>query len=76
MVCDGAKAGCAVKVATAAATAVQTAMLALKGLEVAATDGIVDEDIERTLANLARLGREGMRETDKLILEMMLAKET
>jgi len=74
MVCDGAKAGCALKVATAAATAVQSAMLALEGLAVAATDGIVSDDIEVTLSNLAAIGREGMRETDAMVLSMMLEK--
>lgn len=74
MVCDGAKAGCALKVATAAATAVQSAMLALQGLAVASTDGIIDDDIEVTLSNLAAIGREGMRETDSMVLSMMLAK--
>jgi L-cysteine desulfidase len=74
MVCDGAKAGCALKVATAAAIAVQSAMLALEGLAVAATDGIIDHDIEVTLSNLAAIGRDGMRETDAMVLSMMLGK--
>lgn len=74
MVCDGAKSGCALKVGTAAATALQSALLGIEGIGVQPTDGIVDSDVEQTLHNLAAVGSEGMRETDRMVLDIMLEK--
>lgn len=76
MFCDGAKAGCALKVSTCTNAAVQSAMLAIKGIAIKATDGIIDEDVEKTIENLCRLGNMGTFETDKIILDIMLNKET
>jgi L-cysteine desulfidase len=74
IICDGAKAGCALKLATAAGTAVQAALFALQGVTVDATDGIIAATAERTLANVGTLTTEGMIETDRTILKIMLAK--
>lgn len=75
MFCDGAKAGCALKVSTCTNAAVQSALLAVKGITIKATDGIIDEDVEKTIENLCRLGNMGTFETDKIILDIMLNKE-
>lgn len=74
MVCDGAKVGCALKVASGVAGALQSAVLALDGICISSSDGIIDEDIENTIANLGRLGSIGMQCTDKMILDIMVCK--
>ena len=74
MVCDGAKVGCAMKVASGVSSAVQSSVLALRGICASETDGIIDRDIEKTIANLGQIGSRGMRETDKMILDIMICK--
>lgn len=75
MICDGAKSSCALKVASAVSAGIQAAMLALDGHVVPGHEGIVSDDIEACIANLGRLGSHGMRETDKVILDIMLHKK-
>jgi L-cysteine desulfidase len=74
VICDGAKAGCSLKLATAAGTAVQSALFALQGINVMDTDGIVGASPEQTMQNIGLLSTEGMIETDRTILKIMLAK--
>jgi len=74
MVCDGAKVGCAMKVASGVSSAVQSSVLALRGTCVQDTDGIIDKDIEKTISNLGAIGSVGMKATDKMILDIMLCK--
>ncbi len=74
MLCDGAKAGCALKASSAVQAAMKVTMLALRGIRVSGSDGIVNSDIERAIDNMGRLSSEGMNQADALILEMMLAK--
>ena len=74
MVCDGAKNACALKVASCVSAAVQGALLAINRIGVSDIEGIVEEDIEKTIANLGRLGSPGMVETDKVILDIMISK--
>ena len=75
MICDGAKSSCALKVASAVSAGLQAAMLAMDGKSVPGREGIVDDDIEACIANLGRLGSSGMREADKVILDIMLKKK-
>ena len=74
MVCDGAKVGCAMKVASGVSSAVQSAVLALRGTCIPSTDGIIENDIEKTIRNLGAIGSVGMQATDKMILDIMLCK--
>ena len=74
MVCDGAKPSCALKLTTGVSTAVLSAMLAMQGNCVSAVEGIVDEDVDRTISNLVKIGAEAMNETDRLLLDIMLHK--
>lgn len=74
MVCDGAKSGCAVKVATAVSAAVQCAVLATNNIHAQALDGIIEADVEKSIANLGIVGREGMALADQVILNMMVKK--
>lgn len=74
MICDGAKPSCALKLASGVSTAMMSAMMAMEGQSVCQLEGIVDDDIDRCVSNLTRIGREGMRETDRLILKIMTSK--
>lgn len=75
VICDGAKAGCAFKLATAAGTAVQAALFSLHGVNVLATDGIIGASPEQTMQNIGTLSTQGMIETDRTILKIMLDKK-
>ncbi|MEC0265528.1 serine dehydratase subunit alpha family protein [Paenibacillus anseongense] len=75
MMCDGAKGGCAMKVATCTSAAVQSALLASKGKSISSTNGFIENDAEKTIDNFCRIGNEATSEMDKLVLEMMLNKE-
>ncbi|WP_419662832.1 conserved uncharacterized protein, UPF0597 [Desulfosarcina variabilis str. Montpellier] len=75
VICDGAKGGCALKLATAAGTAVQAALFSLQGVNVSFTDGIVGRSPEDTMKNIGTLTSQGMIETDRTILNIMLEKQ-
>ncbi|QNK40111.1 L-cysteine desulfidase family protein [Caproicibacter fermentans] len=75
MLCDGAKADCALKISTCTNAAMQAAFMAMKGLCVQKTDGIVDNDVEKSIDNFATLGNKGSSGMDPLVLEMMLHKD-
>jgi L-cysteine desulfidase len=75
IICDGAKAGCSLKLATAAGTAVQSALLALHGIDVKATDGIIADTSEQTMKNVGELSTQGMIDTDRTILDIMIRKK-
>ncbi len=75
VICDGAKAGCSLKLATAAAGAVQAALFALQGLEVHSRDGIIDESPEQTMKNIGTLSTQGMIEADRTILQIVMKKQ-
>ncbi|WP_137790277.1 L-serine ammonia-lyase, iron-sulfur-dependent, subunit alpha [Bacillus sp. E(2018)] len=75
MVCDGAKAGCAMKVATCSSAAVQSAVLASNGLCIPSTNGFIEEDVEKTIENFCRLGAETSSMTDSVLLDMMVNKQ-
>ena len=74
LICDGAKAGCALKIATGVGAAVQCAQLAQAGGSADGHDGIVTADVEQSIANLGQLGARGMMTADRVILEMMMCK--
>jgi len=74
IVCDGAKAGCALKVAAGVSTAFQSACLAMDNICISSNDGIIDEDVDKTIKNLALIGSKGMETVDKMILNIMINK--
>ncbi|WP_399629228.1 serine dehydratase subunit alpha family protein [Sporosarcina sp. SG10008] len=74
MICDGAKAGCAMKVSTCSNVAVQSALLALSDQEIQSTDGFIHNDVEKTIEAFCTLGNEGTRQTDEWILKLMMEK--
>lgn len=74
MICDGAKPGCALKVTSGVSTAIFSAYLAMQHSYADSTEGIVEDDIDRTIRNLTRIGHDGMQVTDDLILDIMTHK--
>lgn len=72
IICDGAKASCAAKIATSVEAGILGYYMYKNGQEFRGGDGIVKKGVERTIENVARLGRDGMRETDREILEIMI----
>ena len=74
MVCDGAKVGCAMKVASGVSSALQSAVLAREGICISEHEGIIEKDIEKTIQNLGRIGSVGMQHTDNMILDIMVCK--
>lgn len=75
MICDGAKPGCALKVTSGVATAIFSSYLAMQHSVADSTEGIIEEDIDRTIHNLTRIGHDGMQVTDDLILDIMTHKK-
>lgn len=74
MICDGAKPSCSLKVTSGVSTAVFSAMMAMEGKSVTSVEGIIDEDVDQSIRNLTSIGKEGMNETDRLILQIMTCK--
>lgn len=74
MMCDGAKPSCSLKLMTGVSTAVLSAMLAMENHYVTSVEGIIDDDVDRSIHNLTLIGRDGMNETDRLILKIMTSK--
>ena len=74
MICDGAKPSCAMKLTSGVSTAVLSAMMAMESKCVTSVEGIVDEDVDKSIRNLTLIGSEGMNETDKLVLKIMTSK--
>ena len=74
MVCDGAKVGCALKVASGVSSSIQAAVLAMDNICISSNDGIIEDCIEKTICNLGRIGAEGMQTTDRMILDIMVCK--
>lgn len=74
MVCDGAKPSCALKVSSGVSTAVLAAMLAIQNKHVSSVEGIIEDDVDRTIRNMTRIGAEAMNETDNMVLDIMTHK--
>ena len=75
MFCDGAKAGCALKLSTCTSTAVQSAIMAVNGISIQPTDGIIASTAEQTIENIGRLATQGSKEVDRIILDIMVNKK-
>lgn len=74
MVCDGAKVGCALKVASGVSSSIQSSVLALDNICISSNDGIIEDSIEKTIYNLGTIGSKGMQVTDRMILDIMVSK--
>ena len=73
MVCDGAKASCAAKIASAVEAGLLGMQMQMQGEQFYGGDGIVVKGVENTIRNVGRLARYGMAETDKEIINMMIS---
>lgn len=74
MICDGAKPSCALKLTSGVSTAVLSAMLAIQNKHVTSVEGIIDDDVDQSIRNLTEIGRRGMDETDRFVLDIMTHK--
>ena len=74
IVCDGAKASCAAKIATAVDAGLLSKDMYENGQNFSSGDGIVGDDVEVTIKNVGRLGRDGMRGTNDEIISIMIGK--
>lgn len=74
VICDGAKASCAGKIALAVDNGILGYEMHCQGQQFEDGDGIVKKGVENMIASVGRLGREGMKETDKEILHIMIDK--
>lgn len=72
IICDGAKASCAAKIATAVESGLLGLNMYYNGNQFYAGDGIVKKGVENTIKSVSRLAQDGMRETDKEIIRIML----
>ena len=74
MICDGAKPSCALKLTSGVSTAVLSAMLAMQQKCVSSVEGIIDDDVDKSIHNLTSIGAEAMNETDRKVLDIMTHK--
>lgn len=74
MICDGAKPSCALKITSGVSTALLSALLSMEGRHVTSAEGIIDEDVDKSIHNLTSIGADGMGETDCMVLNIMTHK--
>ena len=74
MICDGAKPSCSLKLTSGVSTAILSALLAMEGKCVTSQEGIVDDDIDRSIHNLTAIGADAMCITDEMVLQIMTSK--
>ena len=72
MVCDGAKASCAAKIAASVDAGILGYHMYMHGQQFYGGDGIITKGVERTIENVGRLGKEGMRGTNEEIIKIMV----
>jgi L-cysteine desulfidase len=74
MICDGAKPSCSLKICSGVSTALLSSLLSMEGRCVTAAEGIIDNDVDRSIHNLTSIGADAMRETDNMVLDIMTGK--
>ena len=72
IICDGAKASCAAKIAASVDAGILGYYMYKNGKQFYSGDGIVTKGVEATIRNIGILGKEGMKETDKEIIKLMI----
>lgn len=75
MICDGAKPSCSLKVTSGVSSAMLSSLLAMEHRVVTSNEGVVDDDIDRSIDNLTSIGRDAMTETDRHVLHIMTHKK-
>ncbi len=74
MICDGAKPSCSLKITSGVSTAILSALLSMEGKCVTSAEGIVDDNVDKSIHNLTSIGADGMGITDDLVLHIMTNK--
>lgn len=74
MICDGAKPSCSLKISSGVSTAILSSLLAMEGKCVSSTEGIIDDDVDRSIRNLTSIGADAMRATDDMVMHIMTHK--
>lgn len=74
MICDGAKPSCSIKICSGVSSALLSALLSMEGEHVTAAEGIIDQDVDRSIRNLTSIGKEAMTSTDDMVLSIMTSK--
>ena len=74
MICDGAKPSCSLKIASGVSTALLSSLLSMEGKCVTSAEGIIDDDVDRSIHNLTSIGAEAMCKTDDMVLDIMTHK--
>lgn len=74
MICDGAKPSCSLKISSGVSTAVLSALLSMEGKCVSSAEGIIDDDVDRSIRNLTSIGADAMATTDNMVLDIMTHK--
>ena len=75
MICDGAKPSCSLKISSGVSTAVLSALLSMENKHVTSVEGIIDEDVDRSIRNLTSIGKDAMGTTDEMVLSIMTSKQ-
>lgn len=74
MICDGAKPSCSLKISSGVSTAILSALLSMENKCVSSAEGIIDDDVDRSIHNLTSIGADAMRATDDMVLNIMTHK--
>lgn len=74
MICDGAKPSCALKITSGVSTAILSSLLSMEGKCVSSAEGIIDDDVDRSIHNLTSIGADAMKDTDTMVLNIMTHK--
>lgn len=75
MICDGAKPSCSLKITSGVSTAVLSALLSMENKHVTSAEGIIDEDVDRSIRNLTSIGKDAMATTDEMVMRIMTGKQ-
>lgn len=74
MICDGAKPSCSIKICSGVSSALLSALLSMQHHQVTSAEGIVDNDVDKSIHNLTSIGKEAMTPTDDMVLDIMTHK--
>lgn len=74
MICDGAKPSCSIKICSGVSSALLSALLSMQHHQVTSAEGIVDDDVDKSIHNLTSIGKEAMNPTDDMVLDIMTHK--
>ena len=74
MICDGAKPSCSIKICSGVSSAILSAVLSIEGQHATSAEGIIDNDVDRSIRNLTSIGKDAMCPTDEMVLDIMTHK--